>query len=229
MRGAKLAILIGVPLVSLVFAAAAAASCNPQRGPDSSQSWWDGWFSNQPSSVCITGSSANITVYSPYTYSDETSTAWVMLENPLTLKYGQIGWLKESGALHNFYQSWTVGDGRQGQYLGTPSVGTAPEYKITFSSDAFHYFLDGVNWYTDANTGFAGCYSDQYGEVTNYANQMPGARDNHVKFTNSEMRRSDTGWVDMNGVSDDTWSPSDYGIAKASSTRLDIWDKACTS
>jgi hypothetical protein len=226
MRRRRLVIVVGVFLVTLALAAAASASCHPARSALSGH-WQDGWISTQPVGVCVTGSSANITVYSPYVYSTSTSSAWVTLQNTATGRYGQIGWLKDSNGLHNFYQSQTVGLGRQGQYWGTPTIGDAPEYKVTFSSDAFHYFLDGVNWYTDANTGFSGCDSAQAGETLNYATQMPGASNTHVDFMNAS-RREDTGWVDQDGSKVNS-STADYGYLKVSSHRLEIWDKACAN
>jgi len=225
MRRRTVVVFLIVLLTALVMAGVAAGSCNPGRSA-ASGNWWDGWTTS-PSGACLIGSSANILVYSPYVYASDV-TAWVMLENPDTGRYGQVGWLQQTnGSRFSFVESSTVNGGFRQTYFASKAVGSAPEYKVTFSSDAFHYFIDGVNYYTHANTGFGGCTSSQSAEVTNSANQMPGGYNNHVPFTNAQVRRSDTGWVNANGTP--FASITGYGYSKVSSSNLQIWDKACAS
>lgn len=224
----SIVVLIGLLLNTLVFSQVVSASCNPGR-PAVNGHWQDGWKRSKPSGACLTGSSSNIRVYSPYVHTNDVS-AWVMLynANPNSDSYAQVGWLQQAnGSRFNFVESITVGGGFRQTYFSANSVGSTPEYKITFSSDAFHYFVNGVNWYTHANTGYGGCWSAQAGEISSFANQMPGGRNSHVPFTNASVRRSDTGWVGANGTPYS--NSSEHGNAIGSSTTLHIWDKACTN
>jgi hypothetical protein len=150
-----------------------------------------------------------------------------MLYNHSNGMYGQIGWIKlANGNRYNFTESDT-NLGPVQRFFTASGENSSPEYKITFSSDAFHYFLNGTNYYTDGpGTGYGGCWAQQASEVTNTANQLPGSSGAHENFTNGQVRRNDTGWVDTNGTEVNN-KPSWWGWSKISSTQLDVWDKAC--
>ncbi len=212
----------------LVSAGSAAASCNPGRS-NSSVSNQAGWLKGPPSGVCYDGSLANILVYSPYVAATDV-TAWAMLYNNATGSYGQVGWLQQTSARYNFTESSTAGGGFHQLLLSGSSIGSSPAYKVTFSSDAFHFFIDGINVNTNYNTGYTGCYFAQAGEVTNSANQMPGGYNNHDTFTSGQVRRSDTGGWNYADATAYVQGPSSwYASSKVSSTEVDIWDKACAS
>jgi len=152
-----------------------------------------------------------------------------MLFNNSTGSYGQVGWLQQTGGTrYNFTETNTSGLFHQ-DFFSASTLGTSPQYKMTFSSNAFHYYIAGTNVLTDSNTGYTGCWAEQMGEVTNSANQMPGGYNSHDTFTSAEIRRADTeGWYNTNGTTtsdNDTW----YGHSAVSSSELDIWDKACSS
>jgi hypothetical protein len=223
------AVLVGgLLLTTLALAGTAAASCNPGRS-NASGNWHDGWDVSPPTGTCLNGSSAYILVYSAYVAADDDS-AWAMQFNAATLKYGQVGWIQQAnGSRYDFTESSTVNGGFQQRLLSASSIGSAPQYKVTFSGNAFHYFIDGTNVDTDANTGYTGCWAEQEGEVRNSANQMPGGYNSHVSFTTAQVRRADTqAWFNADGTltsDNDSW----YGHSKVSSSQLDIWDKACAS
>lgn len=216
---------------ALAFAGVAAASCNPGRSA-SSGSWHVGWSVAPPSGTCIDGSEANILVYSPYVYSgaaNDTS-GWTMLVNGLTASYGQVGYQKrDSGTMYNFTESSTSGGGFQQKLFTVSGVGTSPQYKITFSSNAFHYFVNGSNIWTDSNTNYGGCKAEQEGEIGNSASQMLGGSQNNVVYSSAEVRRADTeAWYNANGSfvnEESSW----FDYSPISSSSFSIWDKACLS
>ena len=214
--------------VALSLAATATASCNPNRS-NSSGNWHDGWYAAPPSGTCINGSAANIEVYSPYVAAADV-TAWVMLFNNSTNRYGQVGWYQNSNGFRwNFTESDTATGGFHQNFFSPSSIGADPQYKITFSSNAFHYFISGTNINTDTNTGYTGCWSEQMGEVTSSANQMPGGYNSPDYFILAQVRRADTSaWYNTNGTplnDNSSW----YNYSKVSSSEIDIWDRACAS
>lgn len=229
--GARAAVLAICVAAALAFAGAAAASCNPGRTA-SSGNWHVGWTINPPSGTCINGSEANVLVYSPYVYSGATNdtSGWTMLVNGLTASYGQIGYQKKNtGTMYNFTESDTSGGGFIQHLMTASGVGTTPQYEITFSSNAFHYFVNGSNVWTDSNTNYGGCLAEQYGEISNSASQMLGGSQNNVVFSSAEVRRADTGaWYNSNGsfVNEET---SWFNYSPISSSSFSIWDKACVS
>jgi hypothetical protein len=222
-------VLTIVAASALAFAATAAA-CDP-NGSNIDGNWYDGWSTGPPSGTCINGSDANILVYSPYVEYQDVS-AWTMLYNYTTAAYGQVGYLKGSdGNMWDFTETNTIYVWDQ-QFFSPYSVGSDPQFKVTFSSDAFHYFIDGSNILTDSYTGYTGCHAEQEGEVTNDANQMVGDTSTYVYFTYAQARRADTGaWYDLNGSAHADSPPyrDPYAYYRASNSHLDIWDPECSS
>jgi hypothetical protein len=210
------------------WAGSAVASCNPGRS-NTSGNWHAGWYKDPPSGLCYTGNVANILVYSPYVFANDV-TAWVMLENAGTGSYGQVGWLQQAGGTrYNFTESSTQSGGFQQRMLSPSSLGSSPAYKITYSASTFYYFVDGTSVDTDSVPGWGGCEGQTFGEVTSLANQMPGGYNSHEPITSDQVRRNDTNtWYYMDGNTSTERSDL-FGTAKVSSTRVEIWDKACAS
>jgi hypothetical protein len=224
----RLHALVAFVAGALALAGNAAASCDP-NGSNFDGNWYSGWETGPPSGTCINGSTANILVYSPYVeYQDVT--AWTMLYNQSTGSYGQIGYLKDSsGNRYNWSETSTVNTWDQ-VYWSAPTIGDDPEYKMTFSSGAFHYFINGSNVLTESNTGYTGCHAQQEGEVTNAANQMEGDTSTAVYFTYAQARRADTNaWYNLDGSGSADTPPyrGSFGYYKAASNHFDIWDPAC--
>jgi hypothetical protein len=229
----RIAVVAAMVVGVLVAAGTAAASCDP-NGSNINGNWFDGWATPPPLSTCLDGSVANILVYSPYVQYAEV-TGWTMLYNNSSGSYGQVGWTQFStGYRYNFTESQTSNGGFQLNYFGSSSIGDDPEYKITFSSNAFHYFINGTNIQTDSNTGYTGCYGEQEGEVLNLADQMPGGYNAHAYFISAQVRRADTeAWINFNGTTNsDTHPPyrtDSFLSSKVSATEFDIWDSACST
>jgi hypothetical protein len=227
MYGRLAAAVLTTAMVALAVASVAAASCNPGRS-SASGNWHAGWDVPPPSGTCLDGSSAVILVYQPYVHS-QNATAWTMLYNHSSSSYGQVGYWQGASSRNNFTESSTSLGGFHQRLLPASPLGSGSQYEITFSSDAFHYFINGSNVATDSGTGYTGCYGQQSGEVTDSANQMPGGSSDHVWFVTAQVRRQDTeSWINANGnIFND--APSWYSSTKVSSTELDIFDRACTS
>jgi len=212
-------------ILAITSASLAAASCNPGRNSQLGN-WFDGWYKTPPSGVCYTGTLSNILVYQPYVLSADV-TAWVMVANNATGSYGQIGWLQQAGARYNFTESSTTGGGFQQRLLSASAIGSSHYFKVTYSIGVFTYYIDGSSVDTDSAPNFGGCVADNYGELTNLANQMPGGASDHELFESTQVRRSDTGnWSYMDGTTDNQ-RPSSWGNTKASSTRDEIWEILC--
>jgi hypothetical protein len=209
--------------VTLGLAGVAAADCNPGRPSGTSPNNFHVGAYTSYTSACLTGSSANILVTSPWVHSGDFSTAYVMLAG--TAYYGQVGWLKHDGQVWDF---WEVHDssGIYENEWGHPTIHNSPEYKVTFSSSAFHFFKNGTVIHTQTETGYSGCDSQQMGEISNYRSQMPGTVGYHVVYQNASVRDSSAIWHDAEGVQSNDDSTA-WGVTTPNSHRIEIWDKAC--
>lgn len=210
----------------LVYAGAAAASCQPPRTPNYEQYGISvGWYASPPSGTCVDGSRADIQVKAPYVYAEETR-VFTDIFNSTNATYAEVGWQQEPSTRYDYTETNVVSTGYFAHdTYGTPSTGTNPEYKVTFSSGALHYFIAGTNVLTASNTGFNGCYSHQVGDTFNDANQMAGEPSNHEEITSSNLRRHDTeSWYTATNWFPFTGYPAWYNKQVQSNTAIDIWD-----
>jgi hypothetical protein len=229
--------IISAILVASVFTGAAVASCNPGRA-NNGTIYQDGWFVGPgENEVCLNGSFANIKVYNPYVVGN--ISAWTMIYYGTTGHYAQVGYYKNGGgSLINFLQFQTADRGFVNKFptnVPEPVVGNTPQYKVDYASGNFHFFIGGTIVDTDAAT-YGGCDADQAGETHTLADQMPGAVNNRVNFTGSNVRNASTNsWFQSfkwNGYVDN-WNTGQtvqyFGQSVSLPSQIDIWDKACSS
>lgn len=222
----RVLILASVAAVGLVFAGVAAASCNPGRTPNQEQFGTAvGWVADPLSGTCIDGSRANIGVRAPFIYAQNTR-VFTDIFNGTNATYAEVGWQQQTGGRFNFTETNVVSTGYFAHdTYGTPSTGTSPQYKVTFSSGALHYFIDGTNVLNPLNTGYSGCRSHQVGQTFNDANQMAGEPSNHETITSSNLRRADTEtWYTATNWFPFTGNQNWYNKQVQSNTAIDIWD-----
>ena len=213
-------------VAGLIWAASASAGCNPGR-PQYHGSYQDGWALS--ALTCITGSQADIYNGNPYVYSGATpSTVWTMIDNNGN-SYGQIGYqVDSSGTRKNFYEYNDADTG----YLpvdktwGSSPIFTSPNYKITYSSDYFHMFVDGVNYWNVSSPSFVGCYAEQAAEIHNKDSQMPGIVSNHETIDNFQVR-DNSGWNSNAATYPYNDNTSWFGQA-FDPLDIETWDKACS-
>ena len=158
-----------------------------------------------------------------------------MLENINGPDLAQVGWLKQAdGSRYNFsevstYENHWVPSER---LYGSSSVGSSPEYKMTYSSNTFHFLINNVDYRDFSSPTYGGCDAFQSGEITNLANQMPGEPSNPDPFTASHVRRaSDNSWFltnlwfivrgDSSGNQAGAFHYSTHGSPES---EIDIWD-----
>lgn len=250
---ARLRLLLLAFTAALAFAASASAQCDPGRGTDFGN-WLSGWVNGPDynNGNCLDGSQANILVYQPFidtlsgtTYS---SSAWTMIDNnlaPWNAVWAQVGWEQFSDRNKYFTEThnsdWPAGARTVDHYkAGSSDLGDSPSFKVTYTSGTqmFHFFTFDFNWDNVSNNeAYTGCYTSQAGELTNYSNQMAGGYNNHAYVESSEVHRVNdvwkvsTTWTPQKQASDGTTAapPVDAGDLKINSTRLEIWDKECSS
>lgn len=182
---------------------------------------------------CLIGTYANIENSNPYIYpQDDTSSAWVMLFNNSSNGYAQVGWIKHSdGTRYNFSEANTAETGWNfdRKEYGSSSVGSTPQYKMTFSNNYFHFFIGGTDYRDFNSTTYTGCDAEQSGEIHNLKSQMPGESGNPTPFTNPYI--DDTSWHESHLWI--TFTGDKYGHPTGSFkyttsgyplSELDIWD-----
>ena len=204
----------------------AALACDPGR-PQQYGHWFDGWRKYPPSGVCNTGMIASIRVYEPHQELNGASMAWVMIANEVAGTYGQIGWT--TYPRHNFTQSNTAGGAFQVRFLNPSPIGSTQTYKVTYGGGVFQYFINGVLVDSDSTPGFGGCVAQNFGEIQDYGNQMPGGYADHELFSGVQYRRSDTGsWSYISPGTPYTSDPFYWGYA-INGNSIEIWDQSCAS
>jgi hypothetical protein len=227
-RGTKSFVIAVFALIAMFgLAGVAHADCNPGRS-QSFGNWHGGWFITPSGGNPIDGSSANILVTSPYidtSYANADDSAWVMLQG--TTYYGQVGWEKSNGDVWDFWQAYS-GLGRYGNTYGHPTIHNSPEYKVTYSSSAFHMFKNGTAIHTETVSGYSGQNATFSGEINDTANQFPGAVGYHVVYQNAQIRSGGTWYGSPGGPSDEFYEKSYFGVYSPSGSRLEIWDMACS-
>lgn len=224
--------MAGALVAGLVCAASAAASCNPGRPPYSG-TYQDGWrtgpFISQP---CLNGSLGLILNATPFVYPGAAETsAWTMLYNNNANGYGQVGWdIDSNGNRHNFVQTNTVDVFFNKDFASSPS-GSSPEYKTTYSANAFHYFVDGTNYYNVSSPSYTGCSAEQAGEIKNKDSQMPGTTSTHDYVTGAQVRRaSDNTWFNPGSFGWDVYNDNSSWFGQSftyTPATIQFWDKNC--
>lgn len=246
-RVRRTGLLVLILLVVSGLAATAAQACNPGRTINPNYSYFDGWRTGTPyEGYCLNGSLADIVVRSPYVQSGDTS-VWTMLYNNADGGLAQVGWDKcSNGNNYNFVEMDDADTNWQYQKtdFGSDPNGSAPEYKITYSANSFHFFKGGVNYYNWSSPTYSGCWAQQAGETQDRNSQMPGnTSDADSLFSNQVRHANDNSWHQTNSWANTSPSPfiqasagnpyslSVYGQSTLGNplTYLGIWDKNCSS
>lgn len=238
MAAGKVVVLAVILTAGLVWTTSAAASCIPNRGSDQTTDWEDGWAAGPFSgTVCLNGSYAYIANHSPYVHG-LTTTAWTMLMNNANGGYAQIGWMKGADGNRWNFSEWDDADSGwvflQKTYGASP-IGSSPNYRVTYSSGAFHFLIDGVDYRDVSSPSYGGCAAEQAGEIHDLASQMPGEPSNHDAFTAAHVRNaSDNSWFATSLWRTYAGTPGgadgfyfDSSTSGNPPTEIDIWDK-CT-
>jgi hypothetical protein len=223
--------VLAVVIAGLVLASAAAASCNPGRS-SSSGYWWDNWDVGPTETTCLNGSYANIENHSPYVQSGVTED-FSMLVNVSVGGYGSVGWDKHSdNSRFNFieYDDSDTGWNTVRKEYSASAVGNAPQYKVNYSANAFHFFIAGTNDLNFTSPNYTGCSAEQGGQIQNFNSQMPGEVGTHDPLTDAHVRTaSNNTWIQTS-----LWAPfssnsSYFGNSTSGNplSELDIWDKSC--
>jgi hypothetical protein len=222
-------VAIAVVAGAFLFAAAASASCNPNRSGSCCDSLYDGWQRQPPTGVCYTGIIGSIFRYPhPYIAVGGASSAWVMIQNGSTGYYAQVGWhVTPGGVFSDFTQSLTSHGGFQGR-SATYNGNSSPTFRLEKSASQITYWRDGLLFDShNVPGGFGGCLSDALTEVFSLQNQEPGGSQAHEQFRSAQVRRSDTnGYSYMNGNTYNSEGLT-WGNQQVSSSGFDVWDTYC--
>jgi hypothetical protein len=225
----RLAVACAPFVIGLAVATTAAASCDPGRPHiNLSNPYKVGW-QKDPASGCYNGVIASITKYTPFVWdiAERDTQAFIRLSDGVNT-YGDLGWDFYPFTGHQKTMDYAAEDTpNSGGYVETfLNDNFGGDFKITFSSNALHYFENGTSVYTYTNTGYSGCDAREYGSVWAEDNQMMGGySNNYVQFQHAQVLNSGN-WSYFDGtIYNDVTSW--YGDLKVSSTENDIWDRAC--
>lgn len=228
-RRTGLTVLV-VLVMSTVLGVAAASACNPGRTPNGSYHFSAGWDTGPTfiSGNCINGSSANIEVKNPYVETGQVA-GWTGLGDPVAghQALGQIGWLNTTPnyTRSNFAELVVNGVRQDFKQFQADSVGSSPNYKVTYSAGAFHLFKGGTLYYDFSDSSYAGCWAQQSGETQNWNSQLPGVPSDHetlssaqVRFTSDNNWRSTSSWENSGaeGFCPSPFTTSDYPFSACS-------------
>jgi hypothetical protein len=110
---------------------------------------------------------------------------------------------------------------------GTP--GPLYDVEYIFSNQTFQFFIDGVLKQTTTSSDLAPTEAQQFAEIPNRKNQMPGAVNDRVTFYFSRYRDSSgvTHWIDSTPVVLPPSAEMYFANLKLNAGQIDIWDKAC--
>ncbi len=209
----------------------ALASCDPSRSDDG-LSYFDGWYRDPPGTYLAKAVYSSILNYNPFVHSGANDTsAWSMLFLTGSKYYAQVGWLKSpNGTRNTFVEFVYLPDGRYRTDTFPPdSTGTYHTYKVTVRTrDGFvDYYDDGND--IDESPQFADYNEGQiFGEIHTLANQMPGGKNNHMRFQGSHIFYN-AGNHEFDGAPSSDLGTTYWNYNVVSTTELAIWDKACDS
>jgi hypothetical protein len=200
----------------------AAAWCNPNRTNDSNHHF-DGWTANQ-NGATPGGAYGNITIYDPFVNYVNTS-GWVML-NLNGTAWAQVGYLAKVGSpgpITGFteYQALAYD-----HYEFPLPAGNPLEFKVLYENTPgeFTYFVNGSQKHWNGD-GFVPNQAQNYGELQGISDQMLGAPNVHVFFSNMHVYFGS--WQNFSGSTN-----SDiFGLNWDSTSQIEIWESAtvCSS
>lgn len=142
---------------------------------------WSGWVQYNYSGTMY-GVRADILNYSPWVYDPgewSVSTSWVMLSTQAGGRWAQVGWLEKPYDARRTFVQFSVPNAPYFHHFEwqPEPVGQLTQYRVLYgypNSDSFSFYVNGngvlsTNWpqYTPDK-------AEVSGEVTSYANQMPG-------------------------------------------------------
>ena len=252
--GIKLAVAaLGVGF-AVISASGTAMACWPQRSTASGVGH-AGW-QRQGLAGNLIASKANIREYNAFLSNGTGSivAAWTMLtDTPPLAEWAQVGWLEVDKTSFQPYGSRCGNPPANGW-----SRCSISEYKdLSFQSDqiyaaqpvdqstkyevhkeiftgiwAFTCWINGVRV---GSNGDGWSYSldgvQQYGEVHNQADQMPGDKTTPMWIDFAQYANGGGGWVDLAGAAYNVWQSNPTGYWSASPTsshEINVWDNACT-
>jgi hypothetical protein len=243
----------GIPLrfviaVALVFGAAGFALTSPSPADAACDTgrafqddfWHDGWYrtaSTIPGGT-LGYATSQILEYSPYiapTSGSESTSAWPMIENDeVPQYYSQVGWLKYATGTRRTFSEWIYNDStgtRQVAHREYPAqpVGNWTLYEVYWdpNTQRIQHWIN-ANLVQSHRRFFTMRRADIYGETHELRSQMPGGYNFHEQFTESYVANLADDIYEFLGTVD-IEDPSIHDAAVGSSTRLDIWDKACAT
>ncbi|MHB1527670.1 MAG: hypothetical protein ACYCZN_15600 [Candidatus Dormibacteria bacterium] len=205
------------------------AKCDPSPPSSStplSYGWFDGWQYNDGN---LGGVYADIYNYSPWVQSGSMVASWVMLASSNGLYWAQIGWLEDPGGYrYTFYQGRdTNGVYHQDLTILPFGVGTTQLYEVLYNNTPGKYtlYIDGT-LYATLSLGFTPSSAQNYGEVHNEKDQMPGSQSTLEVFSDAHVYAG--GWRNFGGSAYNE-APSWWGNDPYSTTEDWIWDNRCSS
>jgi hypothetical protein len=188
----------------------------------------------------ITTAAANATImsssileYDPYyTAFNRTGTnASVLLVRQGTpFQWAQLGWTKhaQGGPIERevFTEFFVSPTDNRWQFWPAEPVGTETWYQIQFAApDRFDFFVKGAWRHFEA--GMLPPNDVQaFGETHDWADQMPGGVNNHVRFVNTQYYAG--GWVTLTSPLT-VHEPSIHAGSNPSLGRYESWDKGCAN
>jgi hypothetical protein len=215
---------------------AANAFCDPGRS-FATGFWWDGW--TRPASNVPNGdlgdTYSQILEASPFVEASQ-STAWVMLDNPGG-GYAQIGWMKQSDGTRNTFMEYTDQTGMYHTTVDAPwPVGNFTPYEVWW--DAGNQRLDffaGNSLFGTAIRYFTMGEAGQFAETHTLDSQMAEGTNSHEEFTFSTVSNLAGSTYNFDGAGGglatvSITNASIHDAVRASThTRIDTWDKACST
>lgn len=153
--------------------------------------------------------------------------SWVMLDS--WASYAQIGWLEDPGGYR--YTFWQAVSSSGQLYQDTTilpfQVGTTQHYEVLYNNTPgkFTLYIDGTLYQT-LSLGFTPSQAQNYGEVHNKKDQIPGSQSTLEVFSNAHVYSG--GWQKFNGAAYDE-ATSWWGNDPYSTTQDWIWDNRCSS
>lgn len=211
------------------LADSAQAACVPPRTSLPGY-YFDGWYQHPGGTLKSTES--YISEYDPWVPNSAYDTSqWVMLVNTTTSSYAQIGWLK------NYQRRMFVEANQSGivsywDYAPQPTNAWT-KYEVTYNpgTGLFQFFWNNQLRATLYGYGGAPNEAQQFAELHDRRNQVPGGTGNHSLFTESWYRSSDSQHHYFNAVPAAGIPPTEPFAAKGTVGvwQLDVWDTACSS
>lgn len=147
--------------------------------------------------------------------------------------YSQVGWVKYATGQRRSFSEWvvTANGSRQVLHAEYPAwpVGNWTLYEVYWdpNTQRLQHYING-NLVQSHIRYFTMRRADISGETHEYRSQMPGGFNYHEQLSGSYVADLGGGLYTFNGILNIT-DGSIHDRAQGSSTRLDIWDKACAT